>query len=164
MSYRISSTQKFLSTTLLIAGATLLLSQCQSVKNSSSSRYDDDALWPDRVPEGRLSFQKHVKPLLEDQCLECHNHVDAGQFAGLNLETRDSAFNSGRNSPVIIPGDPQRSLLIQALQLNSNHPMSMPAAQEKVDGVRLAILEKWISQGAEWPDDERLVRPQDVQR
>ena len=38
----------------------------------------------------------------------------------------------------------------------------MPAAQEKVGGVRLAILEKWISQGAEWPNDVRLVRPQDI--
>ncbi|MCB1094375.1 MAG: hypothetical protein KDN22_02240 [Verrucomicrobiae bacterium] len=161
MSYRIPSTQKCLVSTLLITLAVALLSQCQSLQDSSSVPYEKDVLWPDRVPDGRISFQNNVKPLLEDQCLECHNHVDARNFAGLNLETRHSALNSGRNAPVIVPGDPQNSLLIQVLKLDSKHPVSMPAAQEKIEGVRLAILEKWIQQGADWPENVRLLRPQD---
>lgn len=162
MSHRFNSPQECLVATLLIASAALLLVQCQSLPSRSSASSDGAVLWPDRVPDGRIHFQKHVKPLLQDQCLECHNNVDASNFAGLNLETRSSAFNSGRNAPVIVPGDPQKSLLIQVLKLNSSHPTSMPAAQEKVEGVRLAILEKWISQGAEWPDHVRLTRPQDL--
>ena len=145
----------------LVVGGALLMVQCQSVPERGV-RHGDEALWPDSVPTGRIDFVRDVKPLLEDQCLECHNHVDAGNFAGLNLETRNMALQSGRRAPVIIPGDPGNSLFIQVLKLNPNHSTSMPAAQEKVEGVRLAILEKWIAEGAEWPNNVRLVRPQDL--
>lgn len=157
-----NSKKQCLMAALMIACVSALLCQCQSIPDGGSQFQDDAALWPKRVPAGRISFQKHVKPLLEDQCLECHNHVDGENFAGLNLETRSSAFNSGRNAPVIVPGAPDKSLLIQVLKLDSKHPTSMPAAQEKVEGVRLAILEKWIQQGAEWPSEVKLIRPQDL--
>ncbi|MGK0186491.1 MAG: hypothetical protein ACI9R3_002274 [Verrucomicrobiales bacterium] len=145
---------------LMLAGVCLLSLQCNSTR-PGQVRHSDEALWPARVPD-RIDFARDVRPLLEDQCLECHNHVDARDFAGLNLETRISAFTSGRRAPVIVPGDARKSLLIQVLKLNPSHATSMPAAPEKVKGVRLAILEKWINQGADWPKSVRLVRPQDV--
>lgn len=135
--------------------------QCRSVSGHGRDA-DAETLWPERVPEGPIDFGRHVKPLLEDQCLECHNPVDAADFAGLNLETRAAALRSGRSAPVIVPGEPDRSLLIQVLKLDPRHPQSMPAAPEKVAGVRLAILEKWIAEGAPWPERIRLVRPQDA--
>ena len=128
---------------------------CQSTPHNGRP-YTSEQLWPDRVPSGRVDFVRDVRPLLEDQCLECHNRVNAREFAGLNLETRESALSTGRSAPVIVPGNPAESLLIRVLKLPSSHPVSMPAAPEKVAGVRLAILEKWIAEGAEWPADARL--------
>lgn len=141
----------------LVLGLTVFLFQCRSFP-SRDRPYPSDVLWPAHVPQGRIDFAQHVKPLLEDQCLECHNAGNASEFAGLNLETRVSALGTGRSAPVIVPGDPENSLLIRVLKLNAKHPISMPAAPEKVAGVRLAILEKWISEGAEWPEG-LLLRP-----
>jgi hypothetical protein len=132
-----------------------LLCQCQSFPDQDQP-YASEQLWPEHVPSGRIDFVRDVKPLLEDQCMECHNRRNASEFAGLNLETRDTALTTGRSAPVIVPGSPTQSLLIQVLKLPSKHPVSMPAAPEKVAGVRLAILEKWIAQGAEWPAEVRL--------
>ena len=130
-----------------------LLTQCQ---HRSSSPEFFDPVWPDRVPSGQINFEQSVKPILESHCLECHNGSHAAEFAGLNLETRNLALTTGRSAPVIIPGRPESSPLIMVLELNPHHEASMPAAQEKVEGVRLKILKKWIKQGAEWPEHVRL--------
>ncbi len=115
-----------------------------------------DPVWPDRVPPGQIDFEQSVRPILEYHCLECHNSALAHEFAGLNLETRNLAMTTGRHAPVIVPGKPEDSLFIQVLELSPHHVYSMPAAQEKVEGVRLELLKTWIAQGASWPDGRPL--------
>ena len=106
-------------------------------------------------------FQRDVQPILEIECLQCHNQEDAAQNGGLSLETRALAFTTGRNDPVIVPGNADGSLLVKVLQFEGDHPMSMPPAPDKIWGQRLDIIRQWIDEGAAWPDDVRLNRPQD---
>ncbi len=130
-----------------------LFAQCQTTPPLPEKH---DPVWPDRVPAGQISFEDSVKPILEYHCLECHNSTHSSEFAGLNLETRKLALSTGRSAPVIIPGQPDESRFIEVLELDPHHVASMPAEQEKVQGVRLKLLRKWIAQGAEWPDDVHL--------
>lgn len=116
--------------------------------------------WPTKVPHV-VNFDRHLKQMLEVECVQCHNSIDASTNAGLNLETRQLAMTTGRRPPVIVPGKPDESLLVQVLLLDPNHPTNMPPAPDKVRGARLKLLKKWIRQGAQWPDDVRLRRPQD---
>lgn len=148
----------FVLTTLALLAA-FLLTDCTTVQPDAHN-YPKDRLYPTRVPE-KIDFARDVRPIIESQCLECHNSKDAGHNAGLNLETRQLALTTGRQPPVIRPGDPKSSLFIQALRLDVAHPISMPPAPDKIWDVRLQILEKWIRDGAEWPESIRLVRPQD---
>ena len=106
-------------------------------------------------------FQRDVQPILEIECLQCHNSKDAAKNGGLNLETRQLAFTTGKSAPVILPGNADGSLLIKVLKLEGDHPMNMPPAPDKIRGERLEIVKQWIDEGAAWPDDVRLVRPQD---
>lgn len=138
------------------AAGGLLLTQCKPFHNPTESM----STWPSRVPE-EIVFKRDVKPLLEMQCLECHNSKDATQNAGFNLETRHLAMTTGRKPSAIRPGDPESSLLIQVLELDVNHPTNMPPAPDKIWGARMEILKKWIKQGAKWPENVRMVRPQD---
>lgn len=139
--------------------AAVLLTDC-TTSQPGAHKYPEDRLYPTRVPE-KLDFARDVRPIIESQCLECHNSKDAGRNAGLNLETRHLAMTSGRQPPVLRPGDPKNSLFIQALRLDVVHPISMPPAPDKIWDARLQILEKWIRDGAEWPENIRLIRPQD---
>ena len=132
------------------------LTQCESTSQGAS----DDPAWPTRVPD-EIDFVRDVKPMLEIRCLECHNTIDAAKYAGLNLETRKLAMTTGRTPPVIRPGDPENSLFITVLKLDHMHPTNMPPVPDKIQGPPLKIFEKWIRDGAEWPEDVRLVRPQD---
>ena len=134
----------------------VFLTQCGSMGPDIS----DDPAWPTRVPD-EIDFVRDVKPILEIRCLECHNTKDAAKYAGLNLETRKLAMTTGRTPPAIRPGDPDNSPFITVLKLDHMHPTNMPPAPDKIRGAPLEIFEKWIRDGAPWPEDVRLVRPQD---
>jgi len=145
--------------TTFCLGAALLFTDCTASQHGAHN-YAEDRLYPARVPD-KIDFARDVKPLIESNCLECHNSKDARLSAGLNLETRKLAMTSGRRPPVIRPGDPKNSLFIQAIRLDATHPISMPPAPDKIWDARLKILEKWIREGAEWPENISLIRPQD---
>ena len=60
-------------------------------------------------------FEKKIRPVLADQCLDCHNSIDKKK-GGLALDW-SQPLRQGRDSgKVIIPGDPDKSLLIQSIR------------------------------------------------
>ncbi len=146
-----------------LALSAFVLSHCASPRGSTPASEPFDPIFPRQVPE-TVIFERDLKPLLEIECVQCHNHKDAGSNAGLNLETRHAAMTTGLHAPAIRPGDPDNSLFVQVLESDVDHPTSMPPAPDKIWGVRLAIIRKWIRDGAVWPDHVRMVRPQDWAR
>ncbi len=118
--------------------------------------------WPTEVPEGKIDFSRNVRPLLIINCLECHNSKDAIRNGNFNLETRQLAMTTGTAPPAIVPGDPEKSQLIRVLTLDPVHQRAMPPTPDKVWGVRMEILRRWISEGADWPESVRLVHPRDL--
>lgn len=110
-------------------------------------------------PPQQVDFVSEVKPLLEFRCLECHQHQYV--CAGLNLETRKLAMKGGRSGAVIIPGSPHQSLLYKVLLLGHESPVAMPPTPDKLEPEQLQQVHDWIQQGATWPDNVRLVPPQE---
>ena len=119
--------------------------------------------WPSKVPDGKIHFKKHVRPILVVNCLECHNNEKAAQNGNLSLETRKMAMTTGINPPVLKPGDPDGSLLIQVLKNpDAAHHRAMPPTPDKIWGIRMEILRRWIAEGADWPTNVPLEHPADV--
>src|SRR5262245_7045938 len=59
-------------------------------------------------------FEARVRPVLAANCYECHTDQRMG---GLRLDSRDAALKGGRSGqPAVVPGDPDKSLLIQAVR------------------------------------------------
>jgi hypothetical protein len=104
-----------------------------------------------------------VKPILQSQCMECHN--SRYQFAQLNLETRSLAMKGGRSGPVIKQGSPQQSLLYRVLLLGHDNPVAMPPKPERIAREQEQLIHDWILQGAPWPEGKegRLSPPTDLQ-
>lgn len=121
-----------------------------------------DPTWPDSVPDGPIDFKKHVRPLLIINCLECHNRDDAKHNGNFILETRALAMSTGSAPPAIITGDPDKSPLITVLTLDPIHQRAMPPTPDKIWGVRMEILKRWIKEGAVWPEDVTLVHPREI--
>src|SRR5262245_33859280 len=74
--------------------------------------------------EGIDFFEKKVRPILEQRCLECHSAAKKVK-GGLRLDIREGWVKGGDAGPAVIPGDPVKSLLIEAIEYG-NQDLQMP--------------------------------------
>ena len=58
-------------------------------------------------------FEARMRPILAANCYECHADGDQG---GLRLDSRESMLSGGESGPAIVPGKPDESLLIKAVE------------------------------------------------
>ena len=96
-----------------------------------------------------VDFVKDVKPILESQCVKCHSsQKDKGD---LNLETLEFSKKGGESGAAVVPGNIAKSLLIEKVKLPADHDDIMPPKGDPLSKAQIAILEKWIMEGAKWP-------------
>lgn len=94
-------------------------------------------------------FTSEVKPILEQNCLLCHN-TDAHP-SGLNLSGFGALTAHKGGSRYIVPGRPDDSLLITAVSRGGSHPKTMPRLDMSLTEDQIAVLREWINDGAVWP-------------
>ena len=93
-------------------------------------------------------FEKVIRPLLSRRCFSCHSKSAKKLKAGLRLDTRKRALAGGETGPALVPGDPDKSLLVQAIRYDGDFKMP-PAGKLPPEEIR--ILTEWIRGGAAWP-------------
>ncbi|MCK6500346.1 MAG: DUF1549 domain-containing protein, partial [Nitrospira sp.] len=108
---------------------------------------------PSQSPEAL--FHTAVEPLLQSRCVSCHGPEK--QKGNLRLDSREAALRGGDLGPSIVPGDPRKSLLLQAV-LHATPDLEMPP-KEKLTPTDLAVLERWIVAGAPWPVPDASAEP-----
>ena len=92
-------------------------------------------------------FEQQIRPLLVNHCLECHG--DRKQEAKLRLDSREALLAGGESGPALVPGDPAKSLLIDALHYKGDSVQMPPKG--KLDGEKIEKLTQWVKSGAVWP-------------
>jgi cytochrome c553 len=103
---------------------------------------------PSRTEAAALEFfEKKVRPLLVENCFTCHS-ADTNSKGGLRVDDRNGLLNGGGRGPAVVPGHPEKSLLIHAVQQTGK--LKMPQGKQLTDA-QVAILTKWIKDGAIWP-------------
>lgn len=99
-------------------------------------------------------FLAEVKPVLQQHCLRCHNGTLPPP--ALDLSSRAAAFaRSASGQDYIRPGDPDRSLLITAVQRAGTHSKLMPRADISLTDDQIGMLREWVEDGAFWPAGAR---------
>jgi hypothetical protein len=93
-------------------------------------------------------FEKKVRPLLAERCLECHSPAKKVK-GGLRLDTKEGWATGGDSGPALVPGDLEKSLLIEAVRYG-NQDLQMPP-KKKLAAEEIAILEQWVKSGANDP-------------
>src|SRR5207249_3692999 len=88
-----------------------------------------------------------VRPILESHCLNCHGPTK--QKAGLRLDSRGAMVRGGESGPILEPGDPQASRLIEVIRYDSD--VQMPP-RRKLDEAEIAVLTRWVKLGAPWSE------------
>ena len=91
-------------------------------------------------------FEKRVRPLLVNRCLDCHQGSDAEN--GLAMNSLSGLLAGGLRGPAIIPGKAEQSLLVRALR--HGELLKMPP-KSKLPPAEISTIAKWIADGAVWP-------------
>jgi hypothetical protein len=92
-----------------------------------------------------LVYDRDVRPVLAVHCLRCHSGPEAK--GDLRLDERDSLFAPRSDGPPVIPStDAAASVLIQ--RIRSTGDDRMPPKGPALDEARIALLERWITEGA----------------
>ena len=91
------------------------------------------------------SFANDVLPIFQESCTVCH-----GTFGGWDASSYETVTTTGDNAPVVVPGDPEGSLLAQKLLGTQSEGNIMPPTG-KLPDEEIQIILDWIAAGA--PDD-----------
>ena len=111
---------------------------------------------PPLKPEAVEFFEKKVRPVLVAHCYACHSAEAKKIKGGLRLDTRDGVVKGGTSGAVVVPGDPAKSLLIQAVR-HADPDTKMPP-DKKLDAQVVADLEAWVKMGAPDPRDGTIAK------
>jgi len=99
-------------------------------------------------------FENKVRPILANHCQSCHGTEK--QKAGLRLDSGAALARGGDSGPVVQPGDPEASRLIEAVRYAGE--VQMPPKRKLADA-EIDVLSQWIKMGAEWPESPGEARP-----
>ncbi|MBI1309836.1 DUF1549 domain-containing protein [bacterium] len=117
-----------------------------------TSRLDSPATAADADIDGIEFFEKRIRPVLVQHCFECHATKPKKSKGGLRLDSKRAALAGGDSGPVIMPGKPDESLLIDAVAYGGEF-VDMPPSGKLPDRV-IADFRTWIALGAPMPDDK----------
>ena len=94
-------------------------------------------------------FENQIRPVLAATCFGCHG---APKVSGeLRVDSREALLKGGDSGPSIVPGSPETSLLMKAIQRHDDVSAMPPDNDKALRPEQLAEFEKWIREGAYWP-------------
>ena len=102
------------------------------------------------LPE-RVEFNRHIRPILSNNCFFCHGPDRKTQKANLRLDHRADAIAVSDEHAAIVPGDPSASALIQRILTDDpDDQMPPPESNKALTAHEKALLQAWVAQGAEY--------------
>ena len=114
---------------------------------------------PEALGQDRIDFfEKKIRPVLAERCYQCHSAEAArtGTLMGkLQLDTREGVRQGGSRGPAVVPGQPDQSVLIEALKY-ANRNLQMPPGGKLPDSV-INDFVQWVALGGSDPRDAKAV-------
>ena len=97
-----------------------------------------------------VNFHREVLPIFENKCFSCHQ--GGKTKGGLKLDSLSHALKGGKqDGPGIVPGDAFDSAIFLRVT-DEDEDYVMPPKGEKLTKNEITVLEKWINEGAHWPE------------
>jgi hypothetical protein len=108
-----------------------------------------------------VQFNRDIRPILSENCFQCHGPDAKHRDADLRLDLRESAIAKGNHGPVIMPGQSASSELITRIT-SADDDLKMPPHESgrKLTAEQIELLGRWIEQGAKYEEHWSLIVPQ----
>lgn len=113
--------------------------------------------------EEPVEFNRDIRPILTKHCTACHGGVkEAGEVSFIYREKALAPAESGK--PPIVPGKPAESEMLHRLRnADPDEVMPKPKHGPPLPAEEIALIERWIAQGAEWEEHWSFVPPRETE-
>jgi hypothetical protein len=102
------------------------------------------------IPQ-KIDFNRDIRPILSENCYFCHGPDKNKRKADLRLDTHDGLFSAIKDHTTVLPGHPDQSELFRRVTAaNPDDRMPDPKSNKRLSDRQIALLKKWIEQGAPW--------------
>lgn len=108
-----------------------------------------------------VDFDQDIRPILSDNCFQCHGPDAAQREAELRLDTKSGLFGDLDDYKVVAPGDLEKSELVYRIAHEDPEERMPPEdADRHLKDSEIALIKTWISEGAIWEQHWSLVPPE----
>ena len=110
--------------------------------------------------EELVDFDRDIRPILSDNCFQCHGPDENKRDAELRLDRKEDAFGIHDGITRIVPGTPGESELFR--RISATDPgIRMPPhdSGQSLTDQQILLIRDWIAQGAEWKEHWAFVAP-----
>ena len=98
-------------------------------------------------------FENQIRPVLVETCFRCHG--DSKVSGMLRVDSREALMKGGESGAAIVPGKPEESLLMKAIQRHEDVSAMPPEKDKALRPDQIAAFEDWIRSGVNWPANTR---------
>src|SRR5688572_10245228 len=102
-------------------------------------------------------YTNKILPIFAENCYRCHSAEGGKDKGALTLDSRDAILKGGDTGPAVVPGNPEKSLLITAVSYTDNE-LQMPPKGEKLTPAQMTDLTAWVKMGAPVSADAAAVK------
>jgi hypothetical protein len=108
-----------------------------------------------------LRFNRDIRPILSENCFHCHGQDPQTREAGLRLDERAGALADLGGHAAVVPGDPAASELVRRMRSHDDDErMPPPASKKSIPEEQIALVERWIAEGAGYEPHWAYVPPE----
>jgi hypothetical protein len=109
----------------------------------------------------QVNFSRDILPILSDNCYHCHGPDEEARKAKLRFDTKEGAFRLKNGKAVIVPGHGEQSELIRRVTAaDPDEVMPPPKSNRKLTPRQIALLKRWVEEGATWSQHWAFVPPE----
>ena len=108
-----------------------------------------------------ISYNRDIRPILSENCFACHGPDKRARKADRRLDTADGARAEIDGVRAIVPGDLAKSdAAVRIESHDADEQMPPPKSEKKLKPTQIALLKKWIEQGAKYEPHWSFIAPQ----
>ncbi|HWB08955.1 MAG TPA: DUF1553 domain-containing protein [Pirellulales bacterium] len=107
-----------------------------------------------------IDFNRDIRPILADNCFQCHGPDRSQRKADLRLDVQADALGKREGRAAVVPGDPGASELFRRITANDpDERMPPDDSNRRLSPDQINLLKRWIELGAPWQGHWSLIPP-----
>ena len=107
-----------------------------------------------------VSYNRDIRPILSENCFPCHGPDKRARKADRRLDTADGARAEIEGVRAIVPGDLAKSDAVVRIESHeADEQMPPPKSDKKLKPEQIALVKKWIAQGAKYEPHWSFIAP-----